>query len=234
MINSNYNYYSCVELIQNNPLFKHLDDQAISSLLACLTYKKWKKNTEFYHGDQTFYKFYIVLSGRIKMYQINPKSAREFTLSLLTKNDIFDVISLLDGEKHSMNFETMDETEVLYADREIIRHWIETHPEFNRTFLPYLAHRLRMLESNLTDSVLSDIPTRLARLILTNVDQDSQELKLINDLPQDELANMIGSTRAVVNRHIQNFKEAGLLKVHRNSTSILNLKSLLDKVSSKL
>lgn len=226
-------YGYCLIKLRKNPLFKNLDDATLASLMECLALKKWKKNTEFFYGDQTYYKFFIILSGRLKMYQVDIENGRQFTVFLLNENEVFDVISLLDGLKHPMNFETLDDVEVLYCPIEIMREWIENHPKINKTLLPYLGKCMRMLEVSLTDNVLSDIPTRLAKLILSNVNQSTHQLQLINDLSHDEIANMIGSTRAVVNRQIQVFKKAGMLDIHRKSISVVDFKLLLDEVSGK-
>ena len=217
MTENDLHYEYCLGKLRTNPLFENLDDDTLVSLMGCLSLKRWHKNSEFFYGDQTFYKFFIILSGRLKMYQI----------------DVFDVVSLLDGLKHSMNFETIDGFGVLYAPIDVMRDWIENHPKINKTLLPYLGRCMRMLEINLTDNVLSDIPTRLAKLILSNVNESSHQLQLINDLSNDEIANIIGSTRAVVNRQIQIFKKAGMLDIHRKSISIKDLKLLLDEVSGK-
>ena len=226
-------YEYCLNKLQLNPIFQNLDHDTLVSLMDCLALKRWDKNSEFFYGDQTFYKFFIIISGRLKMYQIDIENGREFTVFLLNKHDVFDVISLLDGLKHSMNFEALDDVEVLYAPIDVMREWIENHPKINKTLLPYLGRCMRMLEVSLTDNVLSDIPTRLAKLILSNVNESTHQLQLINDLSNDEIANMIGSTRAVVNRQIQIFKKAGMLDIHRKSISIIDLKLLLDEVSGK-
>ena len=162
MTANDLHYEYCLSKLRINPLFENLDDETLESLMGCLSLKKWNKNSEFFYGDQTFYKFFIIISGRLKMYQIDIDNGREFTVFLLTQNDVFDVVSLLDGLKHSMNFETIDDVEVLYAPIDLMRDWIENHPKINKTLLPYLGRCMRMLEVNLTDNVLSDIPTRLA------------------------------------------------------------------------
>lgn len=226
-------YEYCLSKLHKNPLFEHLDNETLVSLMDCLTFKKWKKHTEFFYGEQTYFKFFIIISGRLKMYQTAIQNGREFTVFLLNENDVFDVISLLDGLKHPMNFEALDDVEVLYTPIEVMRQWIEKHPKINKTLLPYLGKCMRKLEVNLTDNVLSDIPTRLAKLILSNVNESTHQLQLINDLSHDEIANLIGSTRAVVNRQIQIFKKAGMLDIHRKSMSIVDLKGLLDEVSGK-
>lgn len=233
MDTNDLHYDYCLNKLRKNPLFENLDDETLASLMSCLSLKKWEKNSEFFYGDQTYYKFFIIISGRLKMYQIDVENGREFTVFLLNENDVFDVISLLDGLKHPMNYEALDDVEVLYAPIELMREWIENHPKINKTLLPYLGRCMRMLEVNLTDNVLSDIPTRLAKLILSNVNESTHQLQLINDLSHDEIANMIGSTRAVVNRQIQIFKKAGMLDIHRKNISVVDLKLLLEEVSGK-
>ncbi len=221
--------YSFIEL-QDNPIFNALSDASLETLLKVFTLERWGKNTEFIDNSDTHRKFYVILNGRVKTYQINPQSAREFTLFLLTKNDVFDVISLLDGKKHTVNFKSLDPVEVLTAPMKKVRLWVAQNPEINKTLLPYLGKRMRSLEINLTDNVLSDIPTRLAKLILKNIDAASLELQLINDLSNEEIASLVGSTRAVINRHIQNFKKAGIIDTEPRSTRIKNIQALVKKI----
>lgn len=215
-------------------MFKNLDDEVLESLLKGFTLERWETDREFYHKTEAYKRFHVILKGRVKTYQIDQESAREFTLFLLTNKDVFDVISLLDGQKHTKNFRTLDDVIVLSAPMDLARKWIEKHPAINKTLLPYLGHRMRMLESNLTDNVLSDIPTRLAKLILHNIDESSQQLQLINDLPNDEIASLVGSTRAVVNRHIQVLKTDGIIDTKRSRTHVKNIKALINKIESKL
>ena len=216
--------------IRKNQIFNSLDDEKLGIFLQGFTLEKWKKNVEFIDSINTQRKFYIILKGRIKTYQINTHSAREFTLFLLTENDVFDVISLLDGKKHTANFKSLDAVQVLSAPIEHMRLWVEQHPEINKTLLPYLANRMRALETNLTDNVLSDIPTRLAKLILQNIDASSMQLQLINDLSNEEIASLVGSTRAVINRHIQNFKKAGIIDTDKRRTRVKDIKALVNKI----
>ncbi len=234
MIKETNEFEYCKTILQENAIFSNLTKDVLNSFLEGLKLKKWKKDTEFFTTNDVNENFYIILSGRVKIFQINQETGREFTVFLLKKHDVFDIISLLDQKKRSTNFKTIDNTEILSAPMNVVRGWIDSFPEINKTLLPYLGQRMRMLEESLTDNALTDIPTRLARLIARNIDQSSNELQLINDLSHNEIASMIGSTRAVVNRHIQNFKKAGILATTHKKTRIINLEKLLDKIESDL
>ena len=199
--------------LREHPFFKNIDKNILNTLLKVMTLKSWEKGQEFYSINDTLRRFHIILKGRVKVYQIDPTTTREFTLYILTENDVFDVITLLDGHKHTKLFKTLDTVTVLNIPMEMARKWIQIHPEINKTLMPYLASRMRSLETNLTNNVLSDIPTRLAKLILQNIDKSSNELQLIHNLTNDEIASLIGSTRAVVNRHLQRLKKEGIINV---------------------
>ena len=72
--------------------------------------------------------------------------------------------------------------------------------------------------ANLTfDLALEDTGTRLMKLFLKHTVQNNPypNLKLINDLSNEELAGMIGTVRVVVNRYMQKLKEEGIIDAHR-------------------
>jgi CRP/FNR family transcriptional regulator len=110
--------------------------------------------------------------------------------------------------------------------------WMEANPAIYKTFMPYMAKQMRIMEAHLTDNVLADIPTRLARLLAYNCNE-TEHLEKINDLSHNEIANMIGSTRAVVNRYIQQFKKDGIISVQRKHTDVVNYQLLLQRVQNQ-
>lgn len=232
MVNGTEVFEHSLNDLRNHPLFNKLDDETLESLLKEFRYDFWEKGTEYIDSTVTQRNFYVILKGRIKSFQIDPISGRELTLFILSKNDVFDVISLLDGDRHSINYKALDNAEVLSAPMDKVRTWIGQHPVIDRTLLPYLGQRMRLLESNLTDNVLLDIPTRLAKLILHNIDESAQEFQSINNLSNIEIASLIGSTRAVINRHIQVLKQEGIITTTKRHTQVMNIKALIKKIES--
>lgn len=220
-------------IIKQNNIFSRLNEKKLDELLSIFKFEKWKKNTEII-GPNSPKKFYIILSGKVKAYYVNLENNRELTIFLLSTHDIFDVISLLDKKERTINYTSLDNTVMLSAPINTVRMWVEKQPEINKTLLPYLGERMSFLEENLRDTVISDIPTRLAKLILRNIDNDLPEMNLINDLSHTELAKIIGSTRAVINRHLQEFKKNGLIDVQRKKITVLDVNKLLKKVEKKI
>lgn len=220
--------------LQNNELFKRVSSDELGELLDQVDEEVWPKHTCSVSKNKALYKFYILISGRLKIYQTDPSTAREFTLFLLTKNDVFDILSLLDETDHQVYYEALDELVMLAIPISKMRNWLKLHPEMNKPLLLYMAKQMRALEEYASNITLIDISTRLAKLILNNVNSESKKLEKINDLSNEELANLIGSTRAVVNRHIQSFKSDGILQVGRKKVEIKNLQLLLEKLEKRI
>ena len=93
---------------------------------------------------------------------------------------------------------------------------------------------MRYLENSSSGLALYDTMSRLAKLILDNVDVQSKmknefPVKLINDLSHESLAQMIGSVRKVVNLNIQELKKEGIISSVRGKLSVNSLEKLLDK-----
>ncbi|WP_010232097.1 Crp/Fnr family transcriptional regulator [Gillisia marina] len=214
-------------------IIKKMDPKSKESFLALFHEESWPKNTCILNQEKLFYHFYIILSGRIKMYQVDDVNGKELTLFLLSKNDVFDLYCLLDGTKHNVYYECLDDAIVLAAPMEDIRKWLKDNPENYEQILPYAGKQLRLLEDFVSDITFADISTRLLNLLIKNVNHKSQNLELINDLSNKEIANLIGSTRAVVNRHLQKLKQLGSIKVSRKKMEIKNLKLLLNMLAEK-
>jgi len=194
-----------------------------------------KKGEILMRPEECLEHFFIILEGRVKISQINFANGKEQILYLLSKGDMYDIISLLDGKLHENVVMALDDVKLLVFPIELFREWIETKPSFNKLFFPYVAKQLRDVETLATDLSLYDTTTRLVKLIARNIDQegDKQTLKLINNLSHDELASLIGTVRKVLNRNLQALKKEGLIDIKRKEIHIKDSQNLLEHLPTE-
>jgi len=221
----NQHYVRCVEALKNSLLFKDLDNVEIHDILNHMIQTKWKKGI-FKNGAEFNSFLHFIVSGRIKGFHLNKSTGREHTIFILSKGDAFDILNLMDHEKHMLYWETLDDLELLTIPITEINKMIEENPKLNRSVLSYLGSRMRVLEDASNDICLHDTLSRLSSLLLKYFNGQSQKLEVINNLPNDEIANLIGTTRAVVNRNIQELKKAGAITVNRKHINVQNLEIL--------
>lgn len=210
------------------------DTSPALSLPNLLTQKKtilFQTGDSPFNSEDTFRYFYFIMRGKIKISQLNLETLKEQTIHLLTRGDMFDIVTLLDGNNHEYTSTVLEESEVIQVPIHHIRDLIETNPAFNRYFFPYLGKQMRRMEDLAVDLSLYDVYHRLLRLFARNVDgEDENSLALINDLSHEELAALVGSVRKVVNRNLQQLKREGVIDISRKQIILTDLEKILDQL----
>ena len=194
-----------------------------------------KKGDTLMRPEECLEHFFVLLEGRVKVSQINFETGKEQILYLLSKGDMYDVVSLLDGKEHENVAMALDDVKLLVFPIELFREWVATKPSFNKLFLPYVGKQLRSMENLASDLSLYDTTTRLVKLIARNIEQEDgkQTLKLINNLSHEELANLIGTVRKVLNRNLQALKKEGLIGIKRKEIYIKDSQNLLEHLPNE-
>lgn len=220
-------YVRCFEALKDSNLFGNLNHDILHQLLLNMTLEKWSESNFKSGKDLERSRFRFIISGRLKRYQINAETGREHTIYILSKGDVFDILYLLDDNAHEVYWETIDDMELLNIPIAKMRLLIETNPSLNKNILLYLGKRMLFLERAVTDMSLHTTIVRLSKLLLNNINQQSNKLELINNLSNEEIASLIGTTRAVVNRHLQELKKCGAIDINHKHIDIKNIKLLL-------
>ena len=218
---------NCFKNLTTSVFFREIPANSINELLSNSALEKWPKKTCFLSNDKTFNKFHVLISGKIKGYNYDSKNDRSYTLFLLKENDIFDVFSLYKKNKHYIHYEVLNDSIILSIPIYKMKQWILKNPSINNGLMRITLNRILTLENYINDVVLEDTLTRLTKLFLKHSNKSTKQFEMINDLSHDELAQLIGTTRAVLNRHIQKFKEEGIIEVNRNQTILKNYDKLL-------
>ncbi|MCW8837334.1 MAG: Crp/Fnr family transcriptional regulator [Thiovulaceae bacterium] len=211
------------------------ENEPILQLPSLVSNKKiitYKQGSMAFDSNDTMEYFYFIMSGKIKISQINPQNAKEQTIKILTRGDMYDTVTLLDGEEHDYISTVIEDSEVVEVPIEHVRELINNDASFKSFFFPYLAKQMRSIEDLSVDLSLYDVYNRLLRLIARNVDKskDISRLNLIDNLSHEELASLVGSVRKVVNRNLQKLKNEGVIELSRKHIKLKNLQDLLEKL----
>lgn len=166
---------------------------------------------------------YIVLSGKIKVSRINASNGKEQILKILRKSDIYDISYILNPKlEDKYNIITaLEDTEVLELPINIIRKWIDINIEFKEFFYSYVSEYINSLESLTENISLESTYSRLLTLITNNFNPNSKQYKILDNLTHEEIAALIGTVRAVLNRDLQKMKEEGIIDIKRKKIEVL-------------
>lgn len=191
-----------------------------------------RKDAPFDYDDALHY-FYIFLSGKVKIFQMSLSNAKEQTIYLMSRGDMFDTVSLLDGKTHEVMVEVLEAGSMLRLPVGKVREWMYDYPVFGEIVLKYVARQLRQVEELATDLTLFDTQERLLKLIVQSMERkDAQGHSILDGLSHTELANLIGTVRHVVDRHLKKLKEEDILEDTRKKITLKNHEKLLERVKN--
>jgi CRP-like cAMP-binding protein len=188
-----------------------------------------KKETPFLNGELSKH-FYIVLSGKIKSFQMNLENAKEQTLFVYRAGDMFDTLVLLDGKSHDVLYEVLETGDALELPIEKVREWLRTNEQFNRHFFPYIASQMRHAEELASDLSLYSTSERLSKLLLQNMNpNDDHYYQLLQNLSKTEIAKLLGTVRNVVERHLKELEAENVIENQRKNIYVKDVEKLLEQ-----
>ncbi len=198
-----------------------------------------RKDLYFKKGDDplsyadTLNYFYFIMSGKIKIYQVDLYSAKEQTLYMLSYGDMFDVVSLLDKQPNAYLSEVLEDTHIIQVPLRDVETMIAEDARFRHYFYHYLAQQLKSMEELAVSLSFYDVYQRVLHLFsrFTEVIDGKAQLKVIDSLNHEDLASMIGTVRKVLNRSLQRLKKDGIIDISRKKIHIKNFQKLLEQLS---
>jgi CRP/FNR family cyclic AMP-dependent transcriptional regulator len=170
------------------------------------------KETIFVQGDPAENVMYVQ-EGGVKLSVVN-ETGKEAVVAILGRGDFFGE-GCLAGQSICMATATaIALTAVLVIEKnEVIRLLHEEH-EFSDRFIAYTLARNARVEQDLIDQLFNSSEKRLARILLLLARYGAQDepQKVIPNVSQETLAEMIGTTRSRVNFFMNKFRKLGFIQ----------------------
>lgn len=163
---------------------------------------------------------YVIQSGSLKVFLVE-ENGRELTLSLLWPGEYFGELALLDNAPRSASVMTRERSELLHISHTGFMGLLEQHPSCAQVVMKNLVGRIRALTDNVRGLALNDVFGRLARLFETlAVERDGRRV-IERRLTQQELANLVGSSREMVNRILRELVVGGYVSLDDHQITLL-------------
>jgi len=186
------------------------------------------KDAIFRQGDKVRNVFYVQKGG-VKLIVAN-KLGREAVVAILEPGDFFGEVCLGSQPTSIATAVCLAPTTLLVIKkREMIR-VLRAEQDFSDYFIAYMLGRNTRAEQDLIDQLFNNCEKRLARtlLVLAQYGKADQPHKLITNLSQETLAQMIGTTRSHVSFFMNKFRDLDFI---RYSSGFIQInKSLLSVV----
>lgn len=162
---------------------------------------------------------YFLKEGQVKIYRRGP-FGRKLTLAILQPGEVFGELALTAGERHEQGAEALESSTICATTARDFRALLDLKPALAFRVIQHLGQQKRRLERKIASLVFQDVPARLAATLLEWGDDYGQPcahgLALELVVTQQELADLIGATRQVVNAALQQLQRRRLLSLRRH------------------
>jgi CRP/FNR family transcriptional regulator, cyclic AMP receptor protein len=201
------------------PFFSKLSDDVLVALAEKAKPAKYPKQaTIIMEGDETS-SLFIMLSGKVRVFGSDDKS-KELTLMIQEPGSYFGEIALLTDEPRSASVVALEQTTCAVISKADFIHWLMNHPDVAITLLGVLSNKIRQLTEKVKQMALSNVYERII-IALQEMAEVEGDVRIIHNKPsQEDLAKMIGSSREMVNKVMQELTKGGYVTIHEKNLII--------------
>ena len=167
---------------------------------------------------------FVLLSGSVKIHV--EQGERDVILAILGEGDLLGEMSLIDSIGRSASAVTLENTTVLWMDKNTFNYMLDNFPPVARNLVKIMALRVRLSDQLIQALATLDVNGRVARQLLAFAvkygypKDGATQIRII--LTQGDIADLVGASRKRVNQAMVLFKEQGLIDNAEGRISIIN------------
>lgn len=214
-------------IVQRNSLFRGLAAATIDEIVALSSRRSLEEGAVvFLHGDPGD-SLYGVVTGKVRI-SVSGPGGKEVFLNIMEPGDSFGEIALLDGQPRTATATALTQTELLIVQREPFLALLRKESSLALHLIRQLCQRARWTSELMEDSVLLDVPARLAKRLLSLAALHGRPVPggMQLKISQEELARFLGLSRQIVNQHLQTWRGKSWISVGRGNVTISDERAL--------
>ena len=197
-------------MTNRSPLFAQLTAEDISNLCRHGIERAFKKNTVVITEGDSSDSFYVIKTGRIKVF-VSDDSSKEVILNTQGPGEYFGELSLIDDTPRSASVMTTEDSTLALVTPLFERHLAE-NPVLGIKLIQSLVLRIRSLTFTVKNLALLDVYGRVARTLLDLAVQQDDRLITEERLTHQDIADRVGSSREMVSRILKDLVEGGYIE----------------------
>jgi CRP/FNR family transcriptional regulator, cyclic AMP receptor protein len=212
---------------QTQPQTSATTQSLLTSRLRTKVAHYLKSQTVFRQGDSSDSVMFIE-SGTVKITTVNTQG-KEAVITLLVAGDYVGESCISNGSPVRLSTATaIAPTALIVIQKAEMIRGLHDEKDLAEQFITYMLKRNLKTESDLVDQLFNSTEKRLARalLLLAQYGKEGKPETAIATIPQETLAEMVGTTRSRVNFFMNKFRKLGF--IHYNGglqihSSLLNV-----------
>jgi CRP-like cAMP-binding protein len=183
-----------------------------------------QKTTREYQDRQAIYSqgdaadaIFQIHDGNVKLAVASPRG-KQAVVAILGPGDVFGEGCLATKSLRISTATAVHLSTIACVKKATLVRLIHNDPGFAKLFISYLLARMVQVEEDFVDRLFNFSERRLARILLrlASIGKDGQGQKSFPPFNQEQLAQMVGTTRSRVSHFMNKFRKLGLVDYHGN------------------
>lgn len=197
-------------------LFCNLSTEALQAFEAIRCATAYPKGAVLFVEGQMPCGIFVLCKGRVKM-SAGGGDGKVLIVRIAEPGEVLGLSAVLSGKPYELTAETAESCQVNFVQRNNYLHFLREHPDACFKVAEQLSEKYRIACDEVRSLGLSRAADqRLAKLLLNRRGKDAKagEAEHIVELAltQEEIGQLIGTTRETVIRTFANFKKQQILK----------------------
>ncbi|MGE0258948.1 MAG: Crp/Fnr family transcriptional regulator [Alphaproteobacteria bacterium] len=169
-----------------------------------------------------------VLQGQVSIGVPSP-DGRQVVLSVLRSGDVFGEIAMLDGKERTADATAITGCEILVIPRHALWRLLERRLDLCIDLMLVLCDRLRHTNEQVEDLAFLDLQSRMAKVLLRLLtDSNEHHERLVVRISQRALGDLAGGSRESINKHLNAWKESGIVSIEKGAVVIRDITALME------
>lgn len=221
-------------VVSSHFLFRKFSPAEIDRILAFARERRFSDKESIFCKGAEGASMMIVLQGRV-MVSLTSDKGKEITLNYIEAGGILGEISLLDGRERSANATALGACTLLFIDRSEFIPFLRANADLAVEIVMVLCEKLRNTSDLVGNIGLLPVPVRLAHLLAKLAQSDTGHISpgttVSLSLSQQEMGNLIGTSRESVNRTLALWQADGWIGCQQDRLVILKPNKLREVIS---
>lgn len=206
--------------LRHDRMFCSLPDDVVRAMEGIKATAVYPKGALLCLEGQPARGVYVLCTGRAKI-SASSQDGRVIILGIAQPGEVLGLSAVVSGQPYDVTIETLEPTQANFISRADFLKFLEKNPQIGMKVAQQLTHSCQSAYEEIRSLGLSrSVPQKLARLVLhwtenKQLAHRSREGKMQVRVTatQEEIAQMVGSSRETISRTLSQFKRDQLIQV---------------------
>lgn len=213
-------------------LFAQADDAHLLALAGTMQETHLEAgDTLFTHG-QPANRFFFLRTGQIKLFRISPEGQEKIIEIIHLGQTFAEAVMFMGNQgRYPVNAQAITDCKLFSFEQNAFLRMLSESNDIAFGMLASMSRRLHMLVNQIDSLTLQNATYRLAMFLLEHVPDDGQASSDVQlTTPKGVIASRLAIKPETFSRILAKLKRYGLIDVHGNHITLLNLQGLRDLV----